>query len=369
MELTLRSRVAAFALLAGCAGCAANVSETEDLANSAQSPLQMEFVGTSEGDTSKWVNLLTSSTTTRWAQSVGAMKLPSGSTAGVTFTCGVTFVSPHYAITAGHCVDGADTDGKPNFKVEQYNTTALNISKVQQQAQVSGSWPNWARGTTLSANDGYNVTTYNACHVVRRCGNFGINIDCPFGGDVDVALIQCDDRPQSLNWTVAFTGEPMDGGIGVEVWWFHELYNLASQPWEENGSQPAGNTAHYSTYDGTPGGQFGQLQNYHYSHAIQQLLPLRSLHWPGGTQYSKLFVSGAVQFTDVPPCHGMSGSGTFPRGSSGLVGPVALGAQSLSNRLCVDMKLHGPGSQQMAYTRPEFTSAMVNQAVQNDRNQ
>lgn len=209
-------------------------------------------------------------------------------------SCGVTFISPHYAITAAHCVDGGSIPNPATdlLSVEQYDISAVNPSRLAATATVSGGFPNYTR-PELTEADGYKVTRYNQCKVVQRCGDWGPRIGC--NTNSDVALIHCADRSIFARWIPV---APTDNGYGpVEMPWFHEVVDMLM---DDPGPAPVLQVPedptyferlfswyarkdrydHYTVY----GGESTADQNYHYT--AQQLLPLRSAIWRTGDLFN-----------------------------------------------------------------------------------
>jgi hypothetical protein len=153
------------------------------------------------------------------------------------------------------------------------------------------------------------------------------------------------------------------------MFWFHEIYDVEAPVFVGDGDGGAearfsNDTArdlyaHYTRY-GEPS------ENFHYfGRDRNQLFPLVSLPWGAGNERRRL---GAIEgkpyvWTDIFGCHGSSGSGIFQRnpttGEFELLGPVAVGGQSLYARLCMDASLHRPADRGMGYTRHEYVRAML----------
>lgn len=328
---------------AGCGG--ATSGQTDGELVTSRSGVQLNYVSASENSTDKGVNLLTASSTTRKGRATGAIRRTQSN--GARGNCGATFLSHHWAVTAGHCVPFHNLDtGNPNefdvdsttFKVQQFDTTALSAASFNTQAFVDGTWPDYFRPNKLNAASGYKVTEYN-CTVHVRC-RFGTGSsksdeahqdNCPFSPAVDTALIHCPDRPDTgQNWVPVRAADPQN--LDVEVWWFHEVVNLSTDG-NDYQYQPSGNADHYM-YLNTG----GILNNYHYWHSSadtdHQVLPLRSKWAIGGDRYSALKSSGAYTDTTVPGCHGTSGSGVFAADSDDFLGNVVHGGWWSADYLC-----------------------------------
>ncbi len=205
-------------------------------------------------------------------------------------SCGVTFISPHYAVTAAHCVDSGSIPNPATdlLTVEQYDISSLSAAKIAASSVVTGGFPNYTR-PQLTEADGYKVTKYTQCKLVQRCGDYGPRIGC--NTTSDVALIHCADRSVFGRWIpVAHT----DNGTGlVEMPWFHEVVDMLL---DDPGPAPVLQVPedptyfqrvfawmarkdrydHYTVYRGEATAD----QNYHYT--AQQLLPLRSSVWRTG---------------------------------------------------------------------------------------
>lgn len=298
-------------------------------------------------------------------------------------TCGITFISPHFAVTAGHCVDKQiiDTDltasaGDDKFPVLQFDTrniVAANggafqaLIRLNQAAQVTGTWPNYTRGPGMSCGIGYCITMADfSCRVRSRCLP-GSNSNCPAALDgMDMALVHCPGRPTTAPWARVFTGNET-AGTQIDVHWYHELLDMPSQTNETVG--PVGGFDHYTKYDGSISGPFGRLQNYHYQNP-GQLQPLLSATFPDGTHYKVLpppaGTTPSYFGSDAYACHGTSGSGTFLAGTQTFLGPVVGGAGPLANRLCADPAAVAPNVQTMSFVRASKTR-VFEQSITFDR--
>lgn len=312
-----------------------------------------------------YVNLVTGSANSK-TLSTGAIRFVSSNK--TTGNCGTTFISPHYAVTAAHCVPKDQlVANSTTFSVTQYDTTSLSVTAVNNQATVDGLWPNYAHHSTLTTADGYRTIPYTDCTVTRRCSTNGTDVtkqfgrdNCPFSpDDVDIALIKCPSRPANSTWSAVATSD--SGTQNVEVWWFHEIVNMrATETGDTTG--PSDGWTHYGSYDGTAA---NKLINWHYMRSqngtgpMHQLLPLFSGTWPDGTPYKAVghntTDAPTTTMANIPACHGTSGSGVFPRGDSAYLGPDDL-APNFSS-LCIPM-LIASGQRNAAwmyYIRAEWT--------------
>lgn len=350
--------------LAACGG----VDEQElELATSTQ-PVQAAYVASTETATNRGVNLVTTSSQTRKGKSTGAIRgtLPGG----LKPTCGATFISHRYAITAAHCVDQYSTS--QNFTVQQFNTTNLNMNAYGSQQQVSGTWPDYHRANKLTSAQGYSVANLS-CRVTRRC--MLSPVSCPLTNpSVDIALIHCSARStQGLNWVPVATSDT--GTQNIEVWWFHEVVNLATSsatPYAPY--MPNHNWWHYGKYP--PGSPVQYDENYHYWHSSadtdHQLLPLVSKQTSNNQPYRGLGHDqndASVTRSNVPACHGTSGSGIFRSGSSDeLLGPAIYGPGWAGVTLCAGITGSDPNMNYMEYGRATHTAQFqALSEIQNDR--
>jgi len=344
----------------GCfTACGASDSNDEPLLATSREPVQLAWVGWNESTTTTGVNLLKASSQSVNGKATGALRY--GISNGVKYSCGVTFISHTYALTAAHCVDQADLSLSSTFTVEQYNTTNLDLNQAfGLQAQVSGDWPDYYRSRKLSAADGYVVKPYTGCKIIARCSTpteYGHDVKCPVppGYNLDLAMIQCPTREKNtVNYvkvaTDAHVAEVKAGTRAVEVWWFHEVLNLATtanMPYEPY--MPNFNWDHYGKYG-------AENQNYHYWHSAadtdRQLLPLISKHTATNALYKATAEETMyIMDTNIPVCHGTSGSGVFAAGVNEFMGIVAeFGTAFTGGVLCETMTAASTGNG-MGYTQ------------------
>ncbi len=304
-----------------------------------------------------------------------------GGSIQVRTTCGVTFVSPHFAITAAHCVNG-DHCGGETLTVESYQLSGLDGEAAEDAREIvrtgANTWPFWRSAKKLTSADGYNVTKYNQCSVVARCADFEDVYD-PYnlcrrgnagGFKADIALIYCADRPGSAPYMpVAETEDELEP---ICMHWPHEvvdghgMFTDGTDLWN-----------HYTEYS-----NWGN--NYHYLGPIgvkgyKQLMPLHSRPWYNSWIRPRRTVravtasddKGDYMWTDLFGCHGSSGSGvmkTIGR-THHLLGPVKTGNAWWSNeRLCVrtGSSNYKPLGEVLAYTQLKYTQALADVAYMFD---
>jgi hypothetical protein len=344
-------------LAAGAVGCGANaggeppdgkslVAQVKERLESAWTYVQ----GQSQGF--GFAEILTSLSSNVY----GVIRAPGGS-------CGVTFVSKHYAITASHCVAGLTG----SFEIDQILTTNLDIGALTSSESISGTFPNWVSGHRLTAADGYNQTAMT-CTVKYRCDtSYGPTptpncTTAPMNGanGRDIALVYCSGRTATSYVTVN-AADPTSGNVVVN--WLHEVLNLptsSSDPYHTSG-----NWVNYGCLNdpNTPGCST-EANNFHYTNVMNaQFLPLQSLNWPGGGNYAINVNSNGATWSDVPACHGTSGSGVFINGTSTLLGPVLSPGSIVLGRLCADMVNAQHGFRNLAYGNAPITRALEGASV------
>jgi hypothetical protein len=269
-------------------------------------------------------------------------------------TCGVTFVTPRYAITAAHCVTPDDVPlASTPLLVEQYTLGPNFASNFD--PHVSGLFPNYIK-KTYAGSDEYFVKSFT-CYVKERCNSGSGNINCDLLGDI--ALLYCPERLISEAYLAAASSDSLSGP--VEMYWFHEVLDMPTQQPDAGDGEGLDHQDHYRYY-------WDRTLNFHYMPS-NQLLPLRSAPWSGGAPRTRL---GATSFdptavdTDLFACHGTSGSGVLQRNANGdleLLGPThtarfgwTVGTTGL---LCVDPTQAWPGRPLMTYTDSSFTRSLA----------
>jgi hypothetical protein len=261
-------------------------------------------------------------------------------------TCGVTFVSPEYAVTAAHCVDDHDVPFPESAHPLIVQTYQLDDPNWLPSTNVSGVFPNFHHPAITT---GYHVESHT-CTVVRRCGGhlYG-QLDCDLE-DADTALLHCPSAPGCKAGFLDVAALD-DLEAPPQMVWSHEIYDV-----------PASGSLHdhYTFYDGD------KADNYHYfGDGRNQLLQLVSRSWLAGdlsTAHVKLshdLVSG-ITWTDLLSCNGTSGSGVLQHDGNDLdlLGPISR-AWNKPDVLCRDRDLYEPGDKLVSYSMLGTTQAAV----------
>lgn len=235
-------------------------------------------------------------------------------------SCGVTFVSPHYAVTAAHCLPAAET-----VSVEEIRADDLNLADY---TRIDGTWPDWRPGKNLTSEDGY-FAERMSCEIVVDCQSRHIcDLSTPELAEdpTDIAILHCRSRSDGASYAHIASDDP-GASEHIEVFWYHEVYDLPTEP------EASEYWHHYGEL--LPNGQF---ENFHYTYE-HQLLPLRSYRLPSGEHYYTYESDDDPRYHTArgAACSGTSGSGVFLSGAAPLLlGPVTRGASE--NRLCDDLK-------------------------------
>jgi hypothetical protein len=260
-------------------------------------------------------------------------------------TCGVTFISPSYAVTAAHCVDG-ELDA---LTVDMFRPTLELNESYLQVTELGGTFPDYTHNF-IGADEGYFVDRYD-CTVAVHCGaSYGDALNCADAQHTsyDIALLHCAGRPGDVYGFLELASED-DIDAPLLMPWKHEIYDVPIDVQDER-------YAHYTELVGDV------AENYHYHMANSegelnhQLFPLLSVPFEDGRPPSKLALGSYVQ-TDLTGCHGTSGSGALQQGRFGywqLLGPAVFGDGELGSYLCnhappINGELHAPGVAGIAY--------------------
>jgi len=278
---------------------------------------------------------------------------------GVRGTCGVTFVSPSYAVTAAHCVNSTTADLQ-QLEVEMYRSSSALEWNYLVAAQLNGRFPEFSHAE-LGAADGYQMARFG-CTLVSRCSEqYGGRFACPLDAspNADAALLRCDGAPGKLYGWVELA-DTDEATAEVFMPWKHEIYVGPNDPGSDfmNHYVLAGNAPEENYhYFGTD--QFGHRQN--------QLLPLVSLDLVAGVPHRKVAISSESVITDVLGCHGSSGSGALQPSRDGrfqLLGPMIGGNHEHDTYLCnhvpaLDGFSREPGSLGVSYGALAITQRLL----------
>ncbi|MBX3189219.1 MAG: hypothetical protein KF819_19505 [Labilithrix sp.] len=279
-------------------------------------------------------------------------------------TCGVTFISPHFAITAAHCVEQQNVPDPANntLTVRQVDVTNANLLALHTAALIKGTYPNYEPlATAMNDVPGFQSTALT-CKLVSRCAHSLIPDspahNCDFTGDV--AMLHCSNRASSAPWLPVASSDPLAGP--VEMYWFHELLSPIPLTQPQAGAPVTAfdRFQHYTRLNATAADKLAARKaNWHYiASRTNALLPLKSVPWSDGTARRRLFNSTR---TDLFGCHGTSGSGVLQRNANGeheLLGPVSTGSEWTLTRLCNDPDAFRPGQTGLTYTPTSVTQQM-----------
>ena len=148
-------------------------------------------------------------------------------------TCGVTFIAPHYAVTAAHCVSATNVPQPTSttLAVRSYDITAVAETwQLLFTGNGSGNFPNYqplAGGPSADEIPGYQSQT-TLCSVKARCSSAWGKHNCT-SFDADVALLYCPSRSSTAPWLRVAASDPETGP--VEMYWFqHRVIHQVDPP-------------------------------------------------------------------------------------------------------------------------------------------
>lgn len=291
-------------------------------------------------------------------------------------TCGATFISPRYAITAAHCVAQTyfSNPASDDITIVQPNVRGVSNDDLAATRRLrGGAFPDW-RTAIVDAEDGYTEARYDECRIVHRCGSSWGPYNCTNGQDI--ALLRCADRSIFGQYLPVADYDPPVGSP-VDMFWFHEV--IDGMPVSE--PPPLGTTSNF-WYELVLALQHDRYQHYTLANSVvsnfhyyggnrTQTMPLVSLPWPSGQRRTITSYGGGKGWTDMFGCHGTSGSGVLwnDGGELKLLGPVTTPGAGFGNRLCANMESEfvNPGSTIMGYVRSGHTLQLANTAFEDDR--
>ncbi|MCG8554886.1 MAG: hypothetical protein MJD61_06300 [Proteobacteria bacterium] len=298
-------------------------------------------------------------------------------------TCGMTFISPHFAVTAAHCVVEGDVNGDgiidPIEESLPEGTSLwiqyldindnLAVTRIFDQAEVDGNWPSYVRQSTLDSSELF--AAWDLCTITYRCSaSFGRTASCPntVPNNADIALMHC---PNRLNGPWATMATNVGLNSEVEAWWFHEVLNF---PPEDGTGWPPDRHEHYTVHPG-----LNKPNNYHYKrmkpdgvNMDYQLIPLVSRYYRhfGDDFFPYKVTSANNNFpnwdSDIQgACHGTSGSGVFEQNTRNLLGPVTTAGNGWGNphQLCVRPDGDNRGDTVTGFLRPGITQIIYNSSL------
>jgi len=244
-------------------------------------------------------------------------------------TCGVTFIAPHYAVTAAHCVSGTNVPQptSTSLAVHSYDITAVAETwQLLFTGNVSGNFPNYvplSGGPSADEIPGYQSQT-TFCSVRARCSlDWGPKHNCS-SFDADIALLHCPSRSSDAPWLRVAASDPQTGP--VEMYWFHEVLYMPT-----DSSSSLERFTHYTELT-------SHESNFHYLDSrTNAILPLKSIPWPDGTARRRTGPAPGGTGTDLFGCHGTSGSGILQRNAQDqleLLGPGRRATRRGSRRAC-----------------------------------
>jgi hypothetical protein len=272
-------------------------------------------------------------------------------------SCGITFVSPHFAITSSHCFSNTNAPDPTNqtFTAQTFDVSTANVDDFFFDSAMTGTFPNYTPifGHTMNQAVGYASTTFT-CKIASRCAFTGFPAAGAFNCDAvtapDVTMLQCAARAPRSAWLPIANDAATTGP--VVMYWFHELFMTNNNP---------DMITHYTNLLN------GDAANWHYLGAPTNVfLPLKSVPWGNGTPRMRIGAgSDSDVATDLYGCHGTSGSGvlTVSGSSYALLGPVHRGGVWANGHLCDDPGLltqGAPGGRGLTFNSNTSVNALVN---------
>ena len=250
-------------------------------------------------------------------------------------SCGVTFVSPHYAITSSHCFANANAydPASQTFTTMTFDVTQANVNDFYFDAAMQGTFPDYTPifGHTMNQAVGYTSASFT-CKIASRCTGAGASAyNCDGIAASDVTMLYCSARPAPRAWLSIASDSSTSGA--VYMYWFHELFMTNNNP---------DMITHYTNLT-------SQASNWHYLAApTNAFLPFKSVPWSGGAERGRFGPGGDNDVkTDLYGCHGTSGSGVLSKsgGTYALLGPVHNGGSAWAGgHLCDDPNALTPGA-------------------------
>ena len=283
-------------------------------------------------------------------------------------TCGVTFVSPTIAVTAGHCLPGLAENELVEVRV------ARALPGYEPDGAISGTFPDYQHEGPLDGDgDGtfqdvydwhYDYDQYQ-CSVQSRCYDDLPEINCdithpgvpPLADNTpDIGIIQCvpwGSGTHHHDYVNVADTVAVDDLVAMP--WYHEVYD-ANSP----GVDPAEFSSRYLQSAATAGG-YGNHYHYRGGGERHEILPLMSTDYYGST-WRVLSIIGAQIRTNLVGCHGTSGSGIMKKNAADypeLIGPVTVGNNVLRTQLCQAFDADNPDIYRIATIRPDITNYFV----------
>ncbi|MBL4683707.1 MAG: hypothetical protein JKY37_03890, partial [Nannocystaceae bacterium] len=269
-------------------------------------------------------------------------------------TCGVTFVSPSIAVTAGHCLPGLS-----EFDEVEVRTPRV-VAGFTPDPSITGTFPSYNHTDA----DGHFYDRY-ICKVRSRCYSLTPPINCDITAEdisvplstsaLDIGILECDALDGARHDYVN-VAPSVANSDGVALPWYHELY-------EPPVTEPSASDfdAHYVQ-------KGSYASNYHYLGAGErhQMLPLLSTDYYGDRWKVVSPPSGVVVRTNLRGCHGTSGSGVMRKNDElnpELIGPVTTSGGSIYGLLCHVAGADSDSLATISTMHPEVTQYFVDKYV------